>query len=565
MARMIKNTEKQIISCFVVTKFTDGTESEKQINVGDIVEGLRYVVNEEVVSLTGKVKSISTSISSVTAVNKADPQDYFSKDVIVKSITIDCSEQYESNVVVVPAREIVEDEGVLNVEMVYVKSAVKLTMDMEYTDGSIANQDLEVGDVLVDFKAMSGTPGTPDIKGDFKFRAFQYKAVNTLPELTGLYLKPLAGGDAVVVPFKNIISFTEETHADVTDPNSMASIVDALNESEDGVVFASLGVDVTVPKRDDGKITTLMVNEGKELNLDLGGHSISCQAYAFYVNGGVLNISDSTGEGKIECTLDKGSAAYPAVYVAAGGTCNMDGGLIDTTKAPTDKGPNWLYGVVCSGDGVFNMTGGEMIIEGAAGISITNGTATGGGAQFTIGGDAVITSNKCAGVYLADNKSVTIKDKAVINGGIVARMGVITLQDNAVINGHEVGDDEPLGEQVTFSGVCSPKAGLLALTGVYGSELGNDMNIVVKDNARINGKIDDAIDICTINTRYDQVVNVDIASTDNLVATEDYRVYGHDELAELATEVGRTLGPETNTTTLTIKINGEVIRDEEGE
>ena len=218
-----------------------------------------------------------------------------------------------------------------------------------------------------------------------------------------------------------------------------------------------------------------------------------------------------------------------------------------------------MYGIVCSGDGVFNMTGGEIVTQDAAGISITNGTATGAGAQFIIGGNAKITSKDCCAIYLADNKLVEIKDKAVINGGIVARMGDIRVEDQAVVNGFKA-DTEiyPLGKLVCESGCENATAPVLALTGCYGSDLGNDMNIFVGKSARINGYIDDGIQIATINTKFDQVVNVEIESAKSIKAPKNsWNILNHATLAELAAEQGKTLPAETKTTDITITIDGQ--------
>ena len=566
MARMIKNTEAQDISCKVITRFSNGTSSTKKISVGDVVEGLRYVANGEVISVTGKVTAITTTISKATKVDTKNPVDYFATDVVVKTITIDASEQYESKIVNVPAKEIVEDEGVTDVVKVEVEPTVRVTMDMAYTDGTIVNQDLEVGDVVTDLVMMAGTPGKPDITGDYKIKAFYYSVNKSVPSITGAYLVPLTGGTAIIGLFKNFISFVETPHADVTSSTSLYAITEALNAAAEGeTVYAQLQTDVTVPAREDGRITTTMVNAGKSLNVDLAGHNINCQAYAFYVNGGELVISDSTNGGKIECTY--AGKAYPAVFVSADGVCTMEGGTIDTTKVvPSEDKPNWLYGVACSGNGIFNMTGGEMVIGGAAGISITNGTATGEGAKFTIGGDAKITSVGCAAVYLADNKSVDITDNAVINGGMVLRMGDITVSGNAVVNSHT--DPEipaPLGSQIMLSGVDAPEAAILNLTGIYGSSLGNDLNVVVKDNAKVIGHLGTAIETCTINTKYDQKVVIDVTDSSKVTAAEGneiWHVYDHDGCAELVAEVGKTLPAETNTTDLTIKVDGNVVYPE---
>lgn len=562
MARLVNNSVNPLICARIVTKFADGTSTEKLLKVGDMVENLRYVVNDEIKTVSGRISNITTTIKNVTAVNLKNVNDYFAKDVQLKSIIVDCSEQYYSKVVTVPAKEIIEDEGVTDVTKVDHIAYPIITMDMEYSDGSIVNQDLEIGDVIGDVVIMNDSPGKPDITGTFKICALYYLANKSLPAIKGLYLVPVDGGTGVKAVFDKIISFEEKTHADVTNSSSLIEITNALNESEDGVVFAKLGVDVTVPKRDDGKITTTMVGTGKTLNLDLAGHEISTQAYAFYVNGGTLNITDTTGNGKIEGTCNTSKAAYPVVFVAAGGTCNMDSGHIDSTNVDTSEPgtANYLYGVVCSGDGIFNMTGGKITTGGASCISITNGTASGEGAKFIISGDSKLYTEDNAAIYLADNKSVIIKDNAKISGGIVARMGDIIIEDNANVVGGPEGKEYYLGEQVTTSGVVAPSAAILALTGVYNSSLGNDMNISIAKTARVKGANDDAIDVAFINTKYDQTVKVDVDSK-NSISYKRYpwKVYTHDELAEIAAAEGRTLAAETNTTDLTITVDGTIV------
>ena len=142
-------------------------------------------------------------------------------------------------------------------------------------------------------------------------------------------------------------------------------------------------------------------------------------------------------------------------------------------------------------------------------------------------------------------------------------MGDININGNVTVKSQattEFVDD--LGNQVCVSGVTAPKAAILALTGVYGSTLGNDMNINIAATAKVKGLIDDAIDIATVNTKYDQVVNINIEDLDSITCKSDfhkYRIYKHDELAEMATAVGRTLGAETNTTDLTIKVGEEIV------
>lgn len=557
MARLVKSVQGQLIRCNIITEFTDGSTSVKTVKVGDVVEGLRYVENQQVLSVTGKITAMNLACEEVTPVDKADPKDYFAQDVKVASLVIDASEQYSSNVVTVNAREIVEDAGVENVERVYVQAVPDITLEMTYTDGRVVRQDLEVGDVLCDMVIMT-RPGMPDIKGNFRLPAFKYSSINKQIIFSGIYLSPLAGGDAIVALFEDIVRFVERDHVDVTATDSLSQIADSLAESDE--VYAFIDNDVTVPLREDGKIVTTMVNAGKQLTVDLNGHSINTQAYAFYVNGGTLILRDTSGEGKITaCAPDK---AYPVVYVAADGVCNMEGGVIDTTGAVLEDGQsNWLYGVVCYGNGIFNMTGGEILTQDAAGISITNGTASGEGAQFNISGEASITSNDCTAIYLADNKSVNISGKAKINGGILLRLGDLNVSEYAVVNGAAAtADIYPLGKLVCESGCENHNAAILAMTGCYGSSLGNDLNINISGFAKVNSYIDNAIDIAELNTKYDQKVTVNVGKASNIkYVNKLWNIYGHGTLSDMAREQGKTLPPEVSNTDLTIIVDGSKV------
>lgn len=563
MARLINNTVSTETALKMITHFIDNSSVERIIRVNDTVEDLRYIENEELKTISGIVSKIGTNIKKVTPVKLNSPVDNFAKDVVFRRMTIDCSEHWISRLVSFPAIEIVEDQGIVDVKKIDFIPYPIVKMDMEYTDGTVKNEELKVGDVLDNMVII----GSSIITGAFKVVAMHYVVNGSLPLIKGLYLTPLSGGKAFRIDFEQVISFDKKTSTTVQDDSSLVSISEALASAEDGVVYATLGVDVEIPPREDGRITTTMINEGKTLNIDLGGHNITTQAYAFYVNGGTLNI---TGEGSIKCT--KLGSAYPGVMVAAGGTCNMSSGIIDTTAGGpgTEENPNWMYGVVCSGNGVFNMTGGELITQAAAGISITNGTASGAGAQFIITGDAKITSKDCCAIYLADNKLVEISGNVVIDGGIVARMGDIIIKGKAVVNGFPA-DAEiyPLGKLVCESGCEKANAPILALTGCYKSDLGNDMNIRIEKTARVNGYIDNGIDIATINTKYEQVVNVDIESSKSInVPGSIWNIYDHNTLAQMASEQGKTLGPEAVTTDLTIMVNGRPewpINEDEGE
>ncbi len=331
-------------------------------------------------------------------------------------------------------------------------------------------------------------------------------------------------------------------------------------------VNAKLNADITVPARDDGKISTTMVSDGQKVTLDLNGHHIDTQAYAMYVNtGGELIIEDTSGEGVITTSLS--GVTYPAVY-NNGGKVTMNSGTIDTRHpgedVPFADNNNWMYGIVCSGDGIFEMNGGTIHTDAASCISITNGTSSGEGAQFIIGGDAHLITDNSAAIYLADNKSVIIKDNAVVEGGIIARMGTIEIKDNAkVINEHTEFDD--YGTFLVSSGVVAAAPAVIGLVGCYKTNAGvNDMDIIVSGNATVESATAEGIVIDRLDTLYDQVVNVTVEDSNNITVPEGFdkvKVREHEELAEIAAASGKTLPDKKVETDVTVTVDGTVVYD----
>lgn len=540
MARIIKNSDKTIISAEIVTNFNNGTSKTNILNIGDKVTDLRYVENEEIKKVSGRVAEIVVSASKVTSVNVTNLVDNFSTDVNLTTITIDASTEFNSKLIKVPAMEIIEDEADKNVKNVRVRAIARETMDMSYSDLSVVHQDIVIGDILGDCVIMNG-PGTEDTTGTFRVVAWLYNIANRAINVTGAYLQNLDDGGVKSVKFSNFISFNEKDRSEVTTDEGLWNLETQLKNTDE--VYATLSKDIEFNNLDkDGYVEPVYVEKGKKLNLNLNGHTITAKSMAFYVNGGELNIS---GKGKIVGT--RLNSVNPVIHVDSG-VFNMYGGEITV-----DGENNSLYGVACANDAEFNMYGGKITTDYAPCISITNKTAVGDGAKFTIGGDSVLSTNACAAIYLADNKLVTIKDKAIVNGGIVMRMGTLNIEDNATVNSNPAGHtSESLDNHVTLSGVCDPDAAILGLCGSYGTNTGsNDLNINVAKTAKVVGNINYGIQIAKMDTNYDQKVRVNIDDAKAFkYADAIYRVYDHDELATIVdNSVNKGKFPAAKTTT----------------
>lgn len=340
---------------------------------------------------------------------------------------------------------------------------------------------------------------------------------------------------------------------------SLAEIGRAFDDPAVEEVDAKLAEDITIPARSDGKISTTMIPAGKTVNLDLNGKEISCEAYALYGNGGTINL---TGSGTIKTRIaDK---TYPAIYLN-GGELNIGPDVvIDTSDVIVEEGHNnWTYGLV-SKDGVVNVQGTVRTAEASA-LAVTNGTMVGTGAQFVVEGDAHLESTASAAIYLADTKGVLIKDNAVVDGGIVMRMGDLTVQDNAQVNNNLDFQDD-VATFLVSSGVAALSPAILLCSGCYqaSGEGTNDANIVIKDNATVSSSNGDAVAVWRFDTLYDQNVQVDIEDSSKLSAKEGseiFRVAEYEELAEIATAGGKTMRPKATTSFIKATVDGEVVYD----
>lgn len=539
MARCISVATKQVVTCSIITRFADGTSSTRDIKVGDVVENLRYVEKGEIKTVSGVVDAFTYRAQPYTINGGRSAKNRFGSDVKVTNIVLDASAVYDSNIITIPTREIIEDEGAENVVKVDNVASAVVELTFNYSDGISKTASIKPGD-LVDAVIMNTARGRADIDGRFSVVGFIYKVINNAPVITGLTLSPIAIDKVIVASFDRIISIDEIPTAKIDDFAQISEFIrDALVDNDEAAI--ALTGDIEVPVRDDGRITSTFINEGKKLTVDLAGHNFTTQAYAFYVNGGELIIADSTGEGTITTTIT--NKAYPAINVVAG-KCTMVSGNIDVRTPEMEEGDyNWTYGVVCSGEGVFEMSGGEIHTDEASPISICNGTATGEGAQFIIGGDATIISDEGPAVYNADQRTVVIQDNAVVKGGIMARLGEIVVKDNAKVTDYRVSKNvDSLGEFLPLSGSISVygHGPIMLMAGCYSSQANSqDMSVEVLDDATIEAEVGDGIVVVPLDTKIDQNVNVTIENSNNIkVPGNTFKVYPHEELMALAEEAG---------------------------
>lgn len=568
MARLIKTVVNSSVRCRIDTTFDSGAVTTREIAVGDEIEGLRYVLGDQVKFVSGIVKAINYTVKQVGRTADSNT------DITLTTIVIDASEKYQSNIVTIKCKEIVENEGVENVVHVWAYAKVVVDLDLTYSNNFTDKQSIEAGDSLDNMTIMGDKPGAADITGKFKVKGFTYtKMASNRVKITGL---ELANENNVVkkYSFSRIISFKEVFTLELKSSNGLADLAAAINDNDE--VEMKLVTDTTVPPRDDGRITTVFIPTGKTVSIDLNSHSINTSAYAFYITGGTLVIEDNSKEksGAINCKMR--NVTYPAVYVNQG-TCIMNSGLIDTTDPEflAGEGENWQYGMVCANDGTFIMNGGTIHTDAASCISITNGTADGEGASFIIGGKSKLITDNCAAIYLADNKNVIVKDNAEC-GSIIARMGNVEVLDNAkVVNNMNPDIMYNLVDFCKQSGVEAMQGAITGMLGCYKTNTeNNDFNLKIAKTARVTSNNGPAIELVKIENKYDQIANVVVDTENSLkskVGFDKIKVYEHDELAHMAWEQDKTFPDKASTVTLSVKVAGvdvyttpETTNEEEG-
>ena len=213
----------------------------------------------------------------------------------------------------------------------------------------------------------------------------------------------------------------------------------------------------TITGAEDSSKPVITVEEGKTFTLcDCGGEGQIIQVSQYsqggvYVESGTFTISGNANisGNKAGATGCKGGG----VYVSGGGTFNMLGGEITGNTAAGSGGGVYVSNGIGS-IGKFTMSGGEISGNTAdsygGGVYVTPYNST-----FTMSGDVTITGNKVCvadnNVYLPSNKTITIG--AALGTG--AKIGVITSGDPTSGNPIQIATDAT-NEQLDYTKIFTP-------------------------------------------------------------------------------------------------------------
>ena len=224
--------------------------------------------------------------------------------------------------------------------------------------------------------------------------------------------------------------------------SAVVSDVSGLN-----AMLANDNAEVNVTLSDDVVVTSsIVVPEGKKLNLDLGGNSLSASGIALSVNGGEAVVSNGSVS----------SSANTAINVRNGGTVTVDGADITSVRsngiAATGATIVMNSGTVTAQEaGLLGFKNSNIIINGGVIEGLDNGPVMGNGSaagsandgtnmNVVMNGGKLIAHIQSAGyiacgVYVPNSGSFTMNGGEIESDGcgICMRGGTVNIGANAKI------------------------------------------------------------------------------------------------------------------------------------
>ena len=154
MARIVETHVEPIVSLVIQTLMTDGSVTSIKLHEDDMVNNLRYIEDGDIKSVTGKVRNLNYTRKNTNRVYNdiKKVRSYFSDDTTTEKIDIDCSKEFESVIVPVPTREIVENEGVLDVERMKYFLTYGAKFEIELTDNTTNSFEVFEGQEIIDLE-----------------------------------------------------------------------------------------------------------------------------------------------------------------------------------------------------------------------------------------------------------------------------------------------------------------------------------------------------------------------------------------------------------------------------
>ena len=414
MARMFRSDQEVILGIKFTTKFEDGSGVEHIFKVGDTIKDLRYILDGEIVTLSGRLTKVNYSVASRSTFNRNNPTNTLIKDATITSIDIDASSEYNSNIINVPIEEVVEWEDEKNVARVLYEPMFYVTLTLNYSDRSSKFADITVGDRFNNVKIFNASDPENLITGVYSVKAFAYTIANRAFTLTGIVFEDDAG-KRVIADFNYIFGLNEIY---TYEPEDVAAAIQAVSSLADGDRFI-----ISNTLDNSSESGAINISGLKDISVVMNSDIITTNAGSsqFVVNNSSVTFS---GDGKF-----KTNTPYDSIH--SSGVMKIQG----------------------TSEVVFNGTGCATALE-----DVDKG-------QFGIGvfNESKVTINSGdfeAGWYAISENGSHSGSEIVINGGTFISKGDYTLYFPAratrVING---------GSFAGVAGCIAMNNGSLSITG----------------------------------------------------------------------------------------------------
>ena len=245
MKKLVKTTTYVSIGAKVINYLASGGTEQIIINNGDVVTDLKYIDNEEVKTITGKVVDIGT-IFYRESTGRKNTNSLLTKDAKISSITIDASKKQEACVVQIPKDSLLDYGASEEVERVEWVPYIEATICPTLSDGSESEVTLKEGTVLVNPAAIDGIVYRNIEDGIYTVKSFLYKFVPNKKAISVVGVN-LVGEKTYQLSFTDFLDMGSE--AVVADSSEFSSAFDSVEDGGALVTNAGEVVDaVTINK-----------------------------------------------------------------------------------------------------------------------------------------------------------------------------------------------------------------------------------------------------------------------------------------------------------------------------
>ena len=248
---------------------------------------------------------------------------------------------------------------------------------------------------------------------------------------------------------------------------------------------------------------------GKTLNICLNGHTITMSGKGRITangNGGLLNITDCTGNGKVAAA----AGCRSGILYTYNGKINVYSGTVDASKCAAGNGGAVIVG---SNNDSFSLYGGTIV-----------------GSQAAENGGAIYTTAKITGATVNINGGTVRGGKAASGGNIYITTGTLNL-NGGIVTGGEATDGSG-GIYMAWNAAAVNLNGNTKVYGNNGSDIflgSNTTNVVTLGNWAGNGASGTLV-ITKLNGVEDNVIMKPASGTEINAAKLGFFTYSDDTM-----------------------------------